>query len=215
MAGPSARFGVNVKPNDELEVSLPTVPLAHGAVWWSGRAAWAVFDQGLFASSNFALGILFARWVSSEQFGSFAVAQSCFPPGGNAPHRTFQRTDARFRVRHGMTCGFPPISRSCSTRHWCVTGVGSFLLACVALVCWFSNSLPLAGAFLGAAVGTPFILFGWFVRRACLSRLQPQWAATGGGGLYLLLLITGVYLLSVLDQFCRHFRHSFCWAEPA
>ena len=196
MAGPSARFGVNVKSTDEPELSSPVAPTRR-AGWWSGKAAWAVLDQGLFATSNFVLGILLARWVSPEQFGSFAVAQSCFLLIGTFHSGLFIEPMLVFgSARHDMQ--FSAYLDILVQAHWQATSVGSFLLACAALVCWNADSLPLAGAFLGAAIGSPFILFGWLVRRACFSRLQPQWAAMGGAQ-YLLLLITGVYLLSVLD----------------
>jgi O-antigen/teichoic acid export membrane protein len=56
------------------------------------------------------------------------------------------------------------------------------------------GSFALAGAFLGSAIAGPFILFSWLVRRACLARLQPRWAALGGG-LYVLFLLAGGVVL--------------------
>jgi O-antigen/teichoic acid export membrane protein len=169
------------------------LPRFRQAGWWAGKAFWAVLDQGLFATSNFILGILFARWLSPDQFGSFAVAQSVFLLAGTLHTGLFSEPMLVFgSARHATR--FPAYLNILLRGHWRATGLGSLLLLCTAVACWGFASLALAGAFLGAAIASPFILFGWLVRRACLSRLQPQWAATGGA-VYLLLLLTGSYAM--------------------
>ena len=54
-------------------------------------------------------------------------------------------------------------------------------------------------AFFGVALGAPFILLLWLVRRAFYVRLQPGWAAAGGG-LYLLILPACIYTLRALGH---------------
>jgi O-antigen/teichoic acid export membrane protein len=44
---------------------------------WLGRAGSGIADQALIAGTNFALNILFARWMSVEAYGVFAVTMSC------------------------------------------------------------------------------------------------------------------------------------------
>ena len=150
---------------------------------------------GLFAISNFALGVLLARWVCP-------VWQLCrrtilFPAVATLHSGLFSEPMLVFgSARHGSR--FPAYFDILLHAHWRVTGLASVLFACVALICWLFASLPLASAFLGAAVANSFILFGWLVRRACFSRLQPQWAAAGGA-VYLLLLDLDTYLLSLLN----------------
>jgi O-antigen/teichoic acid export membrane protein len=174
-------------------VGAADLPRLRQAAWWAGKAFWAVLDQGLFAASNFVLGILLARWLSPEQFGSFAVAQSVFLLAGTLHTGLFSEPMLVFgSARHATR--FPAYLDILLHAHWRVTGLASLLLVCAALAFRLFASLALAGAFLGVAIASPFILFGWLVRRACLSRLQPQWAAAGGA-LYLLPLLTGSYAL--------------------
>lgn len=173
------------------------LPRLGQAGWWAGKAFWAVLDQGLFATSNFILGIVLARWLSADQFGSFAVAQSVFLLAGTLHTGLFSEPMLVFgSARHAPR--FRAYLDILLHAHWRLTGFGSLLLLCVAAGFRVFGSVALAGAFLGVAIATPFILFGWLVRRACLSRLQPQWAATGGT-VYLLLLLTGSYVLWVVD----------------
>jgi O-antigen/teichoic acid export membrane protein len=193
---PSVLRGLSAEA-DGLGAPLPIVLEARPAAWWASKAVWAVLDQGVFAASNFALGVLLARWVSPEQFGSFAVAQSGFLLAGTFHSGLFSEPMLVFgSARH--TRRFLAYFDILLHTHWRATGLASVVLACVAVVCWFLASPSLAGAFLGAALMTPFILFGWLVRRACFARMQPQWAATGGF-LYLALLTAGTYILSLVD----------------
>src|ERR1700710_657884 len=48
------------------------------ATAWMGRVFLAVADQGLISGSNFAIGILLARWMKPEQYGAYALAFSVF-----------------------------------------------------------------------------------------------------------------------------------------
>jgi O-antigen/teichoic acid export membrane protein len=189
--------GLTAEVGDGIEASPTTVLPAREAGWWAGKAFWAVLDQGLFATSNFALGILLARWLSPEQFGSFAVAHSVFLLAGTLHAGLFSEPMLVFgSARHATR--FHAYLDILLHAHWRLTGLGSVLLAGAALIFWFLASLPLAGAFLGAAVAGPFILFGWLVRRACYSCLQPQWAAAGGT-FYLVLVLTGSYVLRHME----------------
>src|ERR1700685_915370 len=45
---------------------------------WVGKGSLAVLDQGLFASSNFLLNVLLARWLAPADYGAFALAYSIF-----------------------------------------------------------------------------------------------------------------------------------------
>ena len=44
---------------------------------WLGRAGFAIADQALLSGTTFALNILFARWMSTQEFGVFAVQMAC------------------------------------------------------------------------------------------------------------------------------------------
>src|SRR5215211_6550801 len=45
---------------------------------WLGKGLWAVVDQALFASSNFVLSILLARWLIPSEYGAYTVAYTTF-----------------------------------------------------------------------------------------------------------------------------------------
>jgi O-antigen/teichoic acid export membrane protein len=44
---------------------------------WLGRAGFALSDQALLSATTFVLNLMFARWMSAEEFGVFAVQMSC------------------------------------------------------------------------------------------------------------------------------------------
>lgn len=44
---------------------------------WLGRTGFALADQAVLSGTTFALNILFARWMSTQEFGVFAVEMSC------------------------------------------------------------------------------------------------------------------------------------------
>ena len=48
------------------------------AIAWAGRLSLAVVDQGLISGSNFALGIVLARWMAPAEYGAYALAFSIF-----------------------------------------------------------------------------------------------------------------------------------------
>ena len=189
----AAIHAASTSASEGIEVTSPDIPRFGETRWWAGRAFWAVLDQGLFATSNFILGILLARWLPADQFGSFAVAQSVFLLLGTFHTGLFSEPMLVFgSARHAAR--FPAYLDILLHAHWRMTGLGGLVLALAALVVWLFASPGPAGALLGAAIASPFILFGWLVRRACLSRLQPQWAARAGA-LYLLLMLGGSYAM--------------------
>src|SRR5579863_7399036 len=44
---------------------------------WIGRTGLAVADQAVLSGTTFALNVLFARWMSTQEFGVFAVEMAC------------------------------------------------------------------------------------------------------------------------------------------
>ena len=45
---------------------------------WGVRGTLSVFDQAAFAGSHFLISILFARWLSAEDYGAYALVYSFF-----------------------------------------------------------------------------------------------------------------------------------------
>jgi O-antigen/teichoic acid export membrane protein len=160
---------------------------------WTGKGFWAVMDQGLFATTNFILNILLARWLNIIEYGTFSVAYTIFlllatfysatlsdPMLVFGPGKYKSKIGAYMRVLllgqwiFGVTIGI------------------IFFFAYLAL--WRFTSSPQAPVFFGLAIASPFILFQWMMRRACYINLNPQFAAIAGAG-YMALNLFGAFSL--------------------
>jgi O-antigen/teichoic acid export membrane protein len=158
-----------------------------GWIPWVGKGALAIADQGLFAGSNFMLNVLLARWLAPAEYGAFALAYSAFLLMGvfyNAifigPMLVFG--PGRYRERIPEYLGI--VLRG----HFALMVPSAALLAAAAFLLGRLYSPAVERAFLGLAVAAPFMLLLWLLRRAFYVRLNPGWAAAGGG-LQLLLLL--------------------------
>jgi O-antigen/teichoic acid export membrane protein len=158
---------------------------------WGSRGAFAILDQGLFAGSNFIANIMLARWLSSENYGIFAVVYSIFLLLGTfhaavltAPMLVFGATSnvQEFRAYIGVLL----------RGHIAITVAMSLIITAAASIFWALGSIALAKALFGLALGTPFILLLWLARSACYVCFRPLWAATAGA-LYLVLLAAMMY----------------------
>lgn len=164
-----------------------------GAARWVGRGAWAVADQGLFALSNFVIGVLLARWLSPAEFGSFSIAYSIFLFIGTL--HTSLLTEPMLVFGSAKYAGaFPSYLRQLMRGHWMVAGVGGVVLALVGLGMRLFSSSALAPSMICTGLTAPLLLWPGLARRACFARLQPRWAAAAGG-IYLGLMSLGAFLL--------------------
>jgi len=161
-----------------------------------GAGVWAIADQGLFAASNLALGMLLARWLPSREYGGFAVAYASFLLLGTVhtallsePMLVFGA--GKYRAR------FPEYLQLLLRGQWLVAAAGSVLLAVAGLLLWQSAD-HLGRGFLALAAAAPLILANWLLRRACYVRGQTQWAAAAGG-LHLGTTLLGMYALFRAD----------------
>ena len=158
---------------------------------WVGRGFWAVMDQWLFATSNFILNILLARWLTPIEYGAFTVAYTIFLLLG-----TFYTA---ITIEPMMVFGsgkykdyFSQYLQVLLQRHWLFSAIVGLLFAVTALVFVVTINSPLTSALFGLAIASPFILFQWLMRRACYVNLQPQFAAYTGA-LYMALMLLGAY----------------------
>ena len=132
---------------------------------WVQKGGLAIVDQGLFAGTNFLLGILLARWLESAQYGAFAVAYSVFLLLSTFHTAVLTEPMLVFGANKYAGC-FPQYLDLLTYGHRWITGVIGLLLALVALACWQFGADPLAQALTGLALAAPFILLMWLVRRA-------------------------------------------------
>jgi O-antigen/teichoic acid export membrane protein len=172
---------------EQLRVSLK------GWMPWVGKGSLAVLDQGLFAGSNFLLNVLLARWLTPSEYGAFAVAFSVFLLLGvfhtavlTEPMLVFG--PGKYRER------FPEYLGILLRGHFALMLPGAALLAATAFLLGWLYSSTVERAFLALAIAGPFILLLWLLRRAFYVRLNPGWAAAGGG-VYLLILLASTLTL--------------------
>jgi O-antigen/teichoic acid export membrane protein len=160
---------------------------------WVGKGSLAILDQGLFASSNFLLNVLLARWLAPADYGAFALAYSVFllllifhSAILTGPMLVFGA--GKYRER------FPEYLGILLRGHFALMLPGAALLAAVAFLLGWLYSPAVERAFLALAIAAPFILLLWLLRRAFYVRLNPGWAATGGV-VYLLTLLASTLTL--------------------
>ena len=164
---------------------------------WFKSGTWTILDQALFAGSNFILHLLLARWLSAEAYGAFTIGFTLFILIGTL--HTGLITEPMLVFGPGRyQSNFGRYLRLLVQGHSVFTSGCFLLLLPVGLLLYF-GAYPQVGAVLVAlALAQPFILLLWLMRRACYVPLKPNWAATGGL-VYLVVLISGVYVLYHTD----------------
>lgn len=183
----------------EMSMSARAMALLRGERW--GRAAnrgfWTLTDRSLFALSNFALNVTLARWMNAEAYGAFAIAFSIFLILGGlqstllvGPLLVFgpKRYKERFQTYLGVVI----------KGHMALSALTSVCLALAGGACLAWGSSDIGHVLLALAVSAPFILLLWLLRLSCYVRIQTR-QTTIAGAVYLVLLLTGTYLLHRLS----------------
>jgi O-antigen/teichoic acid export membrane protein len=171
-----------------------------------GKGSWAVMDQGLFASSNFVLNVLLARWLAPQEYGAFSVAYTVFwffiiLNTGLLTEPMLVFGLSRYKNRLSEYLGV------LSYGNVVLAALGSILLLLTCMILSFSHQSRLSTTLLGLALAGPFILFQWLARRACYAYFKPHLAALGGA-VYMAVVLVGIYvshqrdLLSAPMAFC-------------
>jgi O-antigen/teichoic acid export membrane protein len=164
---------------------------------WVSKGFWAVTDQGLFATSNFVVSVLLARWLPQRDYGAFAVAFSVLLLMGTVHTAVLSEPmqvlgPSRYRER---TAAYV---RRLTALHFVVTlGMGVVLLLVVAALTPLQRPFTAAPTLLALAVSAPPILFLWLIRRACYIESRPGLAAAAGFA-YAVLVPAGILLVRQL-----------------
>ena len=161
---------------------------------WAMKGGLALLDQGVFAGSNFVISILLARWLSAEQYGTFAVAFAVFLFLLNfhqalllEPMLVFGSSVYRNHLRRYM--------RGLLALHVGMSVVFVFSLSVAAVVSYKmgqGNGLP--GALAGIAFTTPTVLLFWLTKRTFYLKLSPAPSAAAAL-LYCALTLGGLALI--------------------
>jgi O-antigen/teichoic acid export membrane protein len=170
---------------------------AQGFGRWLGKGIWAVTDQGLFATANFVLNVLLARWLTPHDYGVFTVAFAVFLSFGTV--HTALLTEPMLILGPGWyrdrLSGYLDVLLY---GHFGLAALGSLLLLLAGLGFRFAGLNAFSSALLGFAPAGPFILFLWLMRQACYVRFEPHLAASGGL-LYMALMVASLYALHLRE----------------
>jgi O-antigen/teichoic acid export membrane protein len=160
---------------------------------WLRKGTWAVLDQGLFATSNFILNVLLARWLSPDDYGAFGLTFAIFLLLGSVHSAMLTEPllvfgPGKYKDRLSEYMG------ALLYGHLSFAGLGSVVLLLISGGFALSGSEALAVAMLALALAGPFILLLWLMRRMCYTRSEPRLAASGGAW-YMFLMLAGAWIL--------------------
>jgi O-antigen/teichoic acid export membrane protein len=163
----------------------------------------AILDQGIFTGSNFVISILLARWLSPEQYGSYAVAFAVF---------LFILSFHQALLLEPMLVFGGSVFRNCLRGymkallllHLAMSLVIVLVLGVAAGVAFkLSQAGSLPSALVGIAFAAPSILLFWLLKRTFYLKLSPAPSA-GAALLYCALTMGGlavVYKHGLLSVF--------------
>lgn len=160
---------------------------------WIMKGSIAVMDQGLIAGSNFAIGILLARWLAPEQYGAYAVAFAVFLLFGMLYQSLLMEPVGVFGVSvYGDRLrGY--LKSLLRVHLLTVLPLVIALSLAAGISFWLGQADGLPAGLLGLALSTPFVLLFWLVRRAFYLHHSPA-PAVLGAALYCSLGLGGLYL---------------------
>jgi O-antigen/teichoic acid export membrane protein len=132
---------------------------------WGTRGILSIVDQGLVSGSNFALSILYARWLAADDYGRFAVLFGIFLLASSFHNAMLLEPmsvlgPARNDVSRRGYIG------DLVVLHFATTFVVAAILSASGGVLWLRNAeIGRDLAWLAAAL--PVILLFWLLRRVC------------------------------------------------
>jgi O-antigen/teichoic acid export membrane protein len=175
VAEPAAANGASPRPKLFLErvLSFDRGRIQHKLIPWAMKGGLALLDQGIFAGSNFVISILLARWLSAEQYGTYAVAFAVF---------LFLLNFHQALLLEPMLVFGSSVYRNCLRGyvkalvllHLGMSVVMVFGLLAAAVVAFrMDSATSLPGALLGIAFAAPTVLLLWVTKRTFYLKLSP------------------------------------------
>jgi O-antigen/teichoic acid export membrane protein len=164
---------------------------------WAHKGGLTVIDQGLISGSNFLISVLLARWLTAEQYGSYAVAFGFFVLLSLVyqslvlePMSVFGGSTYRNNLR-GYFASLLWIHVNLSLAIFLVFG------ATVGISRLFGSAAGMPGALAGVTIASPCVLFFWLARRSFYLELSPNQAVLGA-------FVYSGFVLGALWIFYRH-----------
>ncbi len=159
------------------------------------RVFWMIVDQGVFATSNFIMNVLFARWLSASEYGLFAVSFSTYLLLTVIHWGAFlepllvlsAQIDPDKRRSYIVTLGWTHIVM--------VLGAGVIAMTIFAIARLF-DAPNVGWVAIGAGVGGSLMLTLLTARRLCLVFMSPRVSAIVGLTYFFGVLGSGAVLAS-------------------
>lgn len=161
---------------------------------WSGKAIFALLDQGLISGAGFVMTILLARTLLPRDYGTFAIAYQAFlfltilygafileplVVFGSSVYRDKLRRYVSTLLRIHSLVGVAVV---------CLVGASAWVLF------QFAAGQSLAYALLAVSIAAPPVLLFWLARRAFYVELRPREAVVGAA-VYFIVVIGGLLLV--------------------
>jgi O-antigen/teichoic acid export membrane protein len=166
---------------------------------WGVKTFASIVDQTLTSSANFGVSILAARWMSTTEYGAFAVAFASYLfLAGFHNALLLEPTSVIGPARHPahLLRYFAAQLRLHSLLVWPLTAAA--LLAALFLH-YISSGSELISALVGGGLSLPFLLLLWLARRFCYVLQSPSTAVFGSAACLALSLLS-ISLLRLFGQ---------------
>lgn len=155
---------------------------------WIARAFLSATDQAFVAGANLVMSILLARWLSTEEYGAFAVEYSVLLFAGAIHTATLSEPMAVFGS--GKYSGRFPDYFTVVITGTIILAVGfSLPLIGASLILGATSDKALGSIILGPSLAMPLVGLFWLARRALYVRARLAWAAAGGAVYFLVLVV--------------------------
>jgi O-antigen/teichoic acid export membrane protein len=164
---------------------------------WAHKGGLTILDQGLISGSNFLISVLLARWLTSEQYGAYAIAfgffvllQLVYQSLVLEPMSVFGGSTYRNNLR-GYFASLLWIHIVLSLAIFLVFGASAGISRLL------GQTAGMPGALAGVTIASPCVLFFWMARRSFYLELSPNQAVVGA-------FVYSGFVLSALWIFYRH-----------
>ena len=167
---------VDGTPGRKTNGELPQIATV---LTWTTKGSLAVLDEGVYATSNFLVSILAARWLEAKQYGVFTTTYSVFLLLA-ALHVAILSEPLTILGPGPYATSFRRYFAIVVRLHWSLMVPLSMALVAVALGLQDAMPADSQQALISLAAAAPFILLLWLARRAFYARLEPGWPAAAG-----------------------------------
>jgi len=163
-------------------------------MWVVKKGTLVILDQALFASTNFLINVLLARWLALSDYGVFALIYATFLLAGVIHAALFTEPMMVFNYQK-LNAGFKEYLNILIIGN----GMYAVIICLLALSCYLlfleSIETSINLAILGGIIYAPCTLLLWLARKACHIHNRFN-VAVNSGLLYILVTIAGLYGLN-------------------